>query len=37
MLKMLGQVASWRIHGDQLELLDAKGKLLAQLQAVALR
>lgn len=37
MLKMLGQVASWRIHGEQLELLDAKGKLLAQLQAVALR
>ena len=37
LLKMLGQVASWRIHGEQLELLDAKGKLLAQFQAVALR
>lgn len=37
MLKMLGRVASWRIHGDQLELLDAKGKLLAQWRAVALR
>lgn len=37
MLKMLGRVAGWRIHGEQLELLDAKGKLLAQLQAVALR
>lgn len=36
LLKMLGQVASWRLHGEQLELLDAKGKLLAQLQAVAL-
>lgn len=36
LLKMLGQVASWRIHGEQLELLDAKGKLLAQFQAVAL-
>ena len=36
LLKMLGQVASWRLHGEQLELLDAKGKLLAQFQAVAL-
>lgn len=37
MLKVLEQVASWRMHGEQLELLDAKGKLLAQWQAVALR
>ena len=36
LLKMLGQVAGWRLHGEQLELLDAKGKLLAQFQAVAL-
>lgn len=37
MLKMLERVAGWRIHGEQLELLDAKGKLLAQWKAVALR
>lgn len=35
LLKVLERTAGWRVHGDRLELLDAKGKLLAQLQAEA--
>lgn len=35
LLKVLEHTAGWRVHGDRLELLDAKGKLLAQLQAEA--
>lgn len=36
LLKALEQTARWRINGERLELLDAKGQVLALLQAVAL-
>lgn len=37
LLQALAKTASWRIQGERLELLDRAGKVLAMLQAVALR